>query len=199
MYLPNSKLIIAVTGASGAIYAQYLLKSLGRVQQEYDCFESIVLVASDMGQKVYSYELQEDLYEYASRTVPRIICLDNADMFASVASGSAQYKTMLVIPCSMGTASKIAAGLGDTLLTRAAQVVLKEKGKLMLAVRETPLSLIHLRSLTALAEAGAMICPAIPAFYSGPQTIEDLIQSYIDRIFQWMEIPGTYFQWQKPE
>lgn len=199
MHQSNSKLIIAVTGASGSIYAHYLLKALGKVQQAHPVFETIVLVASEVGKKVYAYEMQEDLYSFAQQCLPQITCLDNADMFASIASGSAQYQTMIVLPCSMGTAAKIAAGLGDSLITRAAQVIIKEQNKLILAVRETPLSLIHLRALTALSEAGVMICPAAPAFYSRPQNIEALVEAYIERILQWIGVPGAYFQWQKPE
>lgn len=199
MHQPNSKLIIAVTGASGSVYAHYLLKALSKVQSDTRFFDTIVLVASEVGKKVYAYEMNEDLYAFAQQCLPQITCLDNADMFASIASGSAQFQTMIVLPCSMGTASKIAAGLSDSLISRAAQVIIKEQHKLILAVRETPLSLIHLRALTALSEAGVMICPAAPAFYSKPQDIEELVAAYIERVLQWIGVPGTYFKWQNPE
>lgn len=195
MIPPRPSIIVAVTGASGAPYARCLLESLGNTSS----FEALVLVASEIGKQVYAYETGEDLYTHAKACCPGIECMDNADLFASPASGSAGFDTMVVVPCSMGTASKIAAGYGDTLITRAAQVMLKEQKKLILAVRETPLNLIHLRALTTLAEAGAMICPAAPAFYAKPENLDALVRAYTDRMLQWMGIPGAYFQWHKPE
>ena len=124
---------------------------------------------------------------------------DDHNFFADIASGSAGYEAMLIVPCSMGTAAKIAAALSDTLISRAAQVILKEKKLLIAAVRETPLNVLQLRALTALAEAGAVVFPACPGFYSRPESIEQLASSMVDRLLQLLGIPGDYYQWKNPE
>ena len=178
------RLMVAVTGASGAAYAKGFL---GVVWPHYD---RIYLTASKNSSVVLSQELgvQEiaDLVPEVARE--RLMVLDPNDLTAPPASGSHDYQGLVIIPCSMGTVGRIAAGTSSDLITRAADVCLKEKRKLILVVRETPFSLIHLRNLTTLAEAGATIMPAAPAFYNKPERISDLIDFMAARVMQHLGI-----------
>ena len=149
------KLILAVTAASGAVYARQTAERLAAL----DCVESVALVYSDVAPTVMAHE------GVALPDHPKFVRYDNRDLFAPPASGSARYDAMIVVPCSVGTAGRIASGVSQTLIERAADVMLKERRRLILVVRETPLSLIHLRNLTALAECGAVVLPAAPSFY----------------------------------
>ena len=150
------KLILAVTAASGAVYARQTAERLAAL----DCVESVALVYSDVAPTVMAHE------GVALPDHPKFVRYDNRDLFAPPASGSARYDAMIVVPCSVGTAGRIASGVSQTLIERAADVMLKERRRLILVVRETPLSLIHLRNLTALAECGAVVLPAAPSFYA---------------------------------
>ena len=141
------KLILAVTAASGAVYARQTAERLAAL----DCVESVALVYSDVAPTVMAHE------GVALPDHPKFVRYDNRDLFAPPASGSARYDAMIVVPCSVGTAGRIASGVSQTLIERAADVMLKERRRLILVVRETPLSLIHLRNLTALAECGAVV------------------------------------------
>lgn len=143
------KLILAVTAASGAVYARQTAERLAAL----DCVESVALVYSDVAPTVMAHE------GVALPDHPKFVRYDNRDLFAPPASGSARYDAMIVVPCSVGTAGRIASGVSQTLIERAADVMLKERRRLILVVRETPLSLIHLRNLTALAECGAVVLP----------------------------------------
>ncbi len=161
------KIVVAVTGASGAIYARQTLECL----LASDEVESIALIVSDNARKVISHEgicLPDD---------GRIRRFDNDDMAASVASGSAEWDAMIVVPASMGTLGRIAAGVSHSLIERAADVMLKERRRLILVVREAPYSLIHLRNMTALTQAGGIILPASPSFYIKAATIDELCMS----------------------
>lgn len=187
-------LILGITGASGLIYAVRALKYL--LQADY----SIELVASKSTYIVWQAEnqvrmpiepaAQEEFWRQQAGvlTEGKLRCHPAQDVGANIASGSYRTLGMLVMPCSMSTVAKLAAGLSSDLLERAADVQLKEGRKLVLVPRETPFSLIHLRNLTALAEAGARIVPAIPAWYHQPQTIEDLVDFVIARAFDQFEI-----------
>ncbi len=180
-------LILAVSGASGLIYAVRSLKFL--LEADY----AIELVASKAVYMVWQAEQnvrmppdsvqQEQFWRQQAgvETAGKLVCHPWGDVGANIASGSFRTLGMIVIPCSMSTAAKLAAGLSSDLLERAADVQLKEGRKLVLVPRETPFSLIHLRNLTALAEAGARIVPAIPAWYHNPQTIEDLVDFVVAR------------------
>ena len=123
----------------------------------------------------------------------RIDCLDNADLFAAVASGSNAPDAMVVCPCSMGKAGRIAAGLSGTLLERAADVMLKERRPLLVVPRETPLSIIHLENLLRLARAGTVVIPAMPAFYHVPQTLDDLVDFVVGKVLDQLGVPHTLF------
>lgn len=186
---PSWPIIIGVSGASGLIYAVRALKFLLRADY---CVE---LVASKGAYQVWRAEtnvrmpsdpIQQEEFWRKQANEPiggKLICHPAIDLGANIASGSFRTLGMVVIPCSMNTVAKLAGGLSSDLLERAADVQLKEGRKLVLVPRETPFSLIHLRNLTALAEAGARIVPAIPAWYHHPQTIEDLVDFVIARAF----------------
>ena len=161
------KIVVAVTAASGALYARLCLEQLLRAEE----VSEIALVYSAHAREVADFEgvtLPED---------PRIRIFDNDDLFAPPASGSADYDAMAVVPCSVGTLGRIACGISQSLIERAADVMLKERRRLVLVVRETPLSLIHLRNMTALTEAGAVVLPASPGFYARPSSIEELCRA----------------------
>lgn len=182
----NKPIIVGVTGASGLIYAVRTLKYLLTAHQKVE------LVASKATRQVWRAEQnlqmpaepsKQELFwrEQADAWDGELICHAAGNVGATIASGSYRTQGMLIIPCSMSTVGKLAAGLSGDLLERAADVQLKEGKKLVLVPRETPLSVIHLRNLTTLAEAGARIVPAIPAWYHQPQSIEDLVDFVIAR------------------
>jgi flavin prenyltransferase len=162
--------VIGVTGASGAIYADRLMAHLKELQQE------VQLVITEMGKKVCAYEGFPEIARRADKVY------DNKDFFAAIASGSYLHQGMVVVPCSMGTLGKLAHGIGDSLLTRAADVCLKEKRRLIIVPRETPMSILHLRNQQTLAECGALMIPANPSFYHGPASIEDLVDTVLSRV-----------------
>jgi 4-hydroxy-3-polyprenylbenzoate decarboxylase len=151
--------------------------------------ERIGLVVSRRGAGVAAWEgvaLPDD---------ERVERFDNDDMFASPASGSARWDAMVIVPCSMGCVGRIAAGVSSDLIARAADVMLKEGRTLIVVPRETPFNLIHLRNLTALAEAGAVVLPASPSLYSRPESIEALTATVTDRILARLGVPNDGFEW----
>ena len=158
------KIIVAITGASGAIYARQALEVL----VAHPDVERVALILSDHAEDVMRAEGVE------LPTSERIERYDNSDMWASVASGSARWDAMIIIPASMGTVGRIASGISRTLIERAADVMLKERRRVVVVVRESPYSLIHLRNMTTLTETGAIVLPASPSFYFNPTTIEEL-------------------------
>lgn len=166
------KVIVAITGASGAIYARQTLQQLIAAPE----VEHIALVISDKGQQVVAYEKVE------LPSSEKIVRYDNDDMFCPIASGSAAYDAMIVVPASMGSVGRIACGVSLSLIERAADVMLKERRRLVIVVRETPYSLIHLRNMTTLTEAGAVVLPASPSFYSHPEDIEQIVLTVVERI-----------------
>lgn len=176
---------MAVTGASGAIYAQRFLRHAA------EAFETIHLILSAQAVQVAFAELgltldrrDFDPSEWLGGPFPQIRLLDEKNYFTPPASGSFRHDGMVVVPCSMGTAGRIANGISDSLATRAADVCLKERRPLILVPREMPWNLIHLRNLTQLAEAGATILPACPSWYSNPAGLEDLADTVVARILQ---------------
>lgn len=179
------RIIVAVTGASGAIYARQLLERLVALPQ----IERIALVVSRNGALVAEHEgVALPMHEKIER-----FGID--DMFASIASGSAGWEAMVVVPCSMGTLGRIAHGVSADLIGRAADVMLKERRALVLVARETPLSLIHLRNMTSLTQAGAVILPAAPGFYSKPADIDELCASVTDRVLALLDLSEPGFVW----
>jgi len=170
------KIIVAVTGASGAIYAHLLLKKLAEFSDQY---ERVDLVFSDPARQVWKYELPDEPIEQHQfkNWAPN-------NFWSPVASGSAGYDTMIVIPCTMGTLGRIASGQANDLITRSADVILKERGRLILVSRETPLSLIHIKNMETISLAGGVILPAEPSFYSKPSNIEELVMTVIERVLK---------------
>jgi 4-hydroxy-3-polyprenylbenzoate decarboxylase len=169
-----NKIIVAITGASGAIYAKCLLDSLMLCKDQYD---RVGVVMSDNAKIVWETELGNTNYT----NYPFEFYQKN-DFNAPFASGSAQFNTMIIVPCSMGTLGRIASGVSDDLTTRAADVILKERRKLILVARETPYNLIHIKNMETVTLAGGIICPATPSFYSIPQTIEEVAYTVVHRL-----------------
>ena len=177
------KIIVAITAASGAIYARQLLEGLIASAQ----VEQIALIHSTNAEAVAQVE---------GVTLPessKIIRYANDNLFASVASGSAEWDAMVIVPSSVGTMSRVATGVSQTLIERAADVMLKERRRLILVVRETPLSLIHLRNMVTLTEAGAIVLPASPSFYSNPKTIEEACNTVTERILSLLGITSQRY------
>jgi 4-hydroxy-3-polyprenylbenzoate decarboxylase len=190
---------VGVTGASGAVLAQKtlsLLEADSRVAR-------IHLVVTEAGQRLFSEEMgitSGDLKQLASRLLNRpaakIEVFPNKDIGAAIASGSYAVDSMIVVPCSMGTLAAIASGVSDDLVSRAADVMLKESRKLVLCVRDTPFNRIHLENMLRAQQAGAVIMPAIPAFYHHPQTIDDLVTQYVCRVLAQIHLPQeTMYRW----
>jgi flavin prenyltransferase len=187
------KLVVAVTGASGAPYAVRFLEQAAR-----HCSE-IYLTLSSNADAVLKTECDRE-WGSVLATLPNVKLLSRRDYFTPPASGSFRHDGMVIVPCSMGTVGRIASGTSDDLTTRSADVCLKEGRKLILVPREMPWNLIHLRNLTTLAEAGATILPASPAFYHQPQTIDDLVDTVVARILQNLGIDHQlHSQWQVSE
>jgi flavin prenyltransferase len=197
----NGKKIITVgvTGASGAVLAQKMLALL----DSDPGVERIHLVVTETGQRLFAEELataagspNQLVQRVLGRASQKIEQIANKDVGASIASGSYRVDAMAVIPCSVGTLAKIAAGTCDDLVTRSADVMLKEGRKLVLCVRDTPFSRIHLENMLRAQEAGAVIMPAIPSFYHAPKTIDDLVTQYVCRVLAQMDLPQeAMFRW----
>ena len=172
------KFVIAATGASGTIYLQRLLEQI-------DCgAHEVHLVMSGYARQVAAQEV--DGFKIPAGVAEH----DEADMKVPYVSGSARFDAMVVIPCSMSTLGRIATGSGDNALLRAADVFLKERRKLVLVPRETPWNLIHARNVTTLLEAGAVVLPAIPSFYSRPKSVVELVDTVIWRVLDQMGVPS---------
>jgi 4-hydroxy-3-polyprenylbenzoate decarboxylase len=181
----TGRLVVGVTGASGAIYAQRFLRHAARA------YDHIYLILSPQAIDVALTELgrapsknEFDTLGWLGERHTNIHLLDDRDFFTPPASGSFRHDGMVIVPCSMGTAGRIANGVSNDLLTRAADVCLKERRRLVVVPREMPWNLLHLRNMTALTEAGAIVLPASPAWYTKPKTLEDLADTVVARILQ---------------
>jgi 4-hydroxy-3-polyprenylbenzoate decarboxylase len=185
----GKKIVIAVTGASGSVYADLLLKKLIQLKGQW---EELSLVMTENAKEVWKIELDnEDYSHYELRHFTQ------HDFNAPFASGSGQYDTMIIIPCSMGTLGRIAAGISNDLISRAADVVLKERRKLICVVRDTPYNLIHIRNMETITLAGGIICPATPSFYSKPITIEEVAATVVDRVIDLAGLKNEAYRWGK--
>ena len=192
------KIIVAVTGASGSIYAETLLERIGNLQERP---KEVALVFTENAEEIWKYELESEIPQGSdfakassdnaggreqgsnkdkSEAIFKVY--DNRDFFAPFASGSSKFDTMIICPASMGMLGRIANGVADDLISRAADVMLKERRKLILVPRETPYNLIHINNMKLLTETGAIILPATPSFYSKPNTIKELVLTVVDRI-----------------
>ncbi|MDQ3049225.1 MAG: UbiX family flavin prenyltransferase [Bacteroidota bacterium] len=185
------KIIVAITGASGSIYADVLLKKLQKLESQ---IETVGVVMSDNAKEVWKFELGNSDFENQPFTI-----YGKSDFFAPFASGSAKFDTMIICPCSMGTLGRIASGISNDLVTRAADVVLKERRKLILVTRDTPLSLIHINNMKTVTEAGGIICAASPSFYSRPKTFEELAATVVDRVIDLAGLDASAYRWGEKE
>jgi 4-hydroxy-3-polyprenylbenzoate decarboxylase len=184
-----NKIVLAVTGASGAIYAKLLLDKLFTIKDQW---EDVAVVFTENAKTVWQTELGNDSYKnYAVKFYTQ------QDFTAPFASGSGKYNTMIIIPCSMGTLGRIASGISNDLITRAADVILKEKRRLICVARETPYNLIHIRNMETITLAGGIICPATPSFYSRPTTIEEAAATVVDRVLDLAGLSIDTYRWGK--
>ncbi|WP_071135130.1 UbiX family flavin prenyltransferase [Millionella massiliensis] len=197
------KIAVGITGASGAIYAERLLWRLV-ASREAGRIEALAVVFTKNGRDVARFERPEFLSWLEKQVADgRVAEYADDDFFTPLASGSAGYDALAVVPCSMGMAGRIAGGVSDDLIARMADVMLKENSplhprQLILCPRETPLSLIHLRNLTALREAGAVVLPAVPSFYTRPTTIEEAVDTVVLRLLSVLGLlPDDFRGWQE--
>ncbi|HOO98040.1 MAG TPA: UbiX family flavin prenyltransferase [Bacteroidales bacterium] len=180
-------IIVAVTGASGSVYAKELLIRLKSLK---DLPAEVAVIFSDNAELIWQHETNTVFTAEKPVKLYR-----NNDFDAPFASGSSSFDTMIICPASMGIMGRIACGSSDDLIARAADVMLKERRKLILVPRETPVNLIHIRNMETLTLAGAIICPASPSFYSKPQTIQDLVMTVVERILTLGGFDEPTFRW----
>lgn len=181
------KIVLAVGGSSGSIYAKVLMDKLVQLQTQ---LAAVGVVMSENAR--YNWELELGNRDYENYP---FAFYDKKDFMAPFASGSAKYDTLIACPCSMGLMGRIAAGVSDDLVTRAADVILKERRRLILVIRDTPYNLIHINNMKLLTEAGAIICPASPSFYSKPQTMEALAATVVDRVLDLAGLELESYRW----
>lgn len=183
----SNKIVIAISGASGSIYPKLLIEKLLKVKDQW---EALSVVMSNNAKEIWKSEIGNEDY----LTYP-IKFYEKNDFSAPFASGSARYNIMIVAPCSMGTLGRIATGISNDLVTRAADVILKERRKLILMVRDTPYNLIHIKNMEQVTLAGGIVCPATPSFYSMPSTIEELAATVVDRVLDLAGIDINSYRW----
>jgi 4-hydroxy-3-polyprenylbenzoate decarboxylase len=183
------KIVVAITGASGSIYTKLLLEKLLAIKEQWS---SLAVVMTENARLVWKTELDNEDFN----TYP-VNFYSQQDFTAPFASGSGQYNTMIIIPCSMGTLGRIATGISNDLITRSADVILKERRRLICVVRDTPYNLIHLRNMETVTLAGGIICPATPSFYSKPQTIEAVASTVVDRVIDLAGLNIQTYRWGK--
>jgi 4-hydroxy-3-polyprenylbenzoate decarboxylase len=181
------KIVVAVTGASGSLYARLLLDKLSIINAQW---EAVAVVMTENAKEVWRTELSTEGYDGYDFPF-----FSQQDFRAPFASGSGQYDTMIIIPCSMGTLGRIATGVSSDLITRAADVVLKERRRLICVVRDTPYNLVHIRNMETVTLAGGIICPATPSFYSLPKTIEEVAATVVDRVIDLAGLKIDSFRW----
>jgi flavin prenyltransferase len=181
------KIIVAITGASGSVYAKMLLDKLLLLKNDW---EKVGVIMTENAKEVWNTELENDTYKNYNFPF-----YNTNDFTAPFASGSGQYDTMIIIPCSMGTMGRIASGISNDLITRAADVILKERRKLICVARETPYNLIHIRNMETITLGGGIICPATPSFYSKPKTIEEATATVVDRVLDLAGFNISSFRW----
>ena len=183
----RQKIVVAITGASGSIYAHVLLTKLSQLK---DQIEELGVVMTENAKDVWQTELGNEAYKNFD-----VKFFSQQDFYAPFASGSGQYSTMIIIPCSMGTLGRIASGISSDLITRAADVILKERRKLICVARDTPYNLIHIKNMETITLAGGIICPATPSFYSLPKTIEEVAATVVDRVIDLAGLQQNSYRW----
>lgn len=181
------KIAVAITGASGSIYVQQLLRKLATLSEQVS---EVSIVWSDNAKTVWEEELGDKTYDQFSFKV-----WAKNDFYAPFASGSSDYQALIICPCSMGTLGRIAGGISDNLITRAADVMLKERRKLICMIREMPYNLVHINNMKTVTEAGGIICPASPSFYHKPKSLEEATQTVVDRLINLAGLQAGGFRW----
>jgi 4-hydroxy-3-polyprenylbenzoate decarboxylase len=181
------KIIVAVTGASGAVYADILLRKLKDLENQVS---EVAVVFSTNALDIWQYEIGKSFEAKLPFKIYK-----NKDFYAPFASGSSDFDTMIACPCSMGVLGRIAHGVSDDLITRAADVILKERRQLILVLRETPYSLVHIENMKLVTLAGGIICPATPSFYSRPKTIGELAETVVDRVLNLVGFEIDSYRW----
>lgn len=181
------KIVVGIGGSSGSIYAKVLLDRLMDLQEQT---EAVGVVMTENAKFNWKYELGNENYKNYPFSF-----YEKSDFMAPFASGSAKYGSMIVCPCSMGLMGRVAHGISNDLITRAADVILKERRKLIMVIRETPFSLIHINNMKTITEAGGIICPAIPSFYSQPKTMEDVVATVVDRALDLAGLEVDTYRW----
>ena len=181
------KIVLAITGASGSIYPKLLIEKLLTINKQW---QELAVVMSENAKQIWFTELGNDDYTRYS-----VKFHDTMDFMAPFASGSGQYDIMIVAPCSMGTLARIATGVSNDLITRAADVVLKERRKLICVIRDTPYNLVHIRNMETVTLAGGIICPATPSFYSKPTTAEEIASTVVDRVLDLAGLKIATYRW----
>lgn len=185
--MAKHKIVVAISGASGSIYAKVLLDKLLSLNGQ---IEEVGIVMSDNAKDIWQKELgNSDYGKYSFRFWGKM------DFNAPFASGSSSFRTMIIVPCSMGTLGRIASGISNDLIARAADVMLKERRRLILVTRDTPLSLIHINNMKTVTESGGIICPASPSFYSNPKNFEELAATVVDRVIDLAGLDQNTFRW----
>jgi 4-hydroxy-3-polyprenylbenzoate decarboxylase len=182
-----NKIVVAITGASGSIYAKLLMEKLCSISDQW---ADLAMIMTENAKHVWQTEVGSDTYKKLE-----VKNYSTTDFTAPFASGSGNFNTMIIIPCSMGTLGRIAAGISNDLITRAADVILKERRKLICVVRDTPYNLIHIRNMETVTLAGGIICPATPSFYSLPKTIDEVAATVVDRVLDIAGFDIKTFRW----
>jgi len=183
----KKNIVVAITGASGAIYAKVLLDKLIELKEQIN---EVGILMSENAKFVWETEMGNTEYKnYPFKFYSKM------DFTAPFASGSANYKAMIICPCSMGTMGRIANGLSNDLTTRSADVILKERRKLIIVARETPYNLIHINNMKKITESGGIICPATPSFYSNPKSFEELSLTVINRVIDIAGLENKSYSW----
>jgi flavin prenyltransferase len=190
-YVNMKKIAVAITGASGSIYAKLLLQKLTGMKEQV---AELSVVMSENAKQVWQTELEDESYTgFEARY------FTTTDFTAPFASGSAQYDALIIAPCSMGTLGRIAAGISNDLITRGADVMLKERKKLILLIRDTPYNLVHIRNMETVTLAGGIICPASPSFYSKPDPLEKAAATVVDRALDLAGLKLQSYRWGNKE
>jgi len=181
----NRKIVIGIGGSSGSIYAKLLMDKLARID---DVTVGVVMSSN----AIINWEIEIGPFD---KSAYPFTFYEKNDFMAPFASGSARYDTMIICPSSMGLLSRVASGASNDLMTRSADVILKERRTLIIVPREAPYNLIHLRNMISLTESGAIICPATPSFYSKPETLEEICNTVVDRVLDLAKLPVDTFRW----
>lgn len=189
--MPKQKIVVAITGASGMIYAKNLIEKLASSELAKQ-ISDVAIIFSDNVEGIWNNEISNKSISELPFTK-----YNNSNFYVPFASGSSAYDVMIIIPCSMGTLGRIANGTSDNLINRTADVILKERKKLILVTREMPLSLIHINNMKLITEAGGIICPASPTFYNKPSNINELTDTVIERVIDLAGIKHNAKRWKQ--